>query len=94
MKVTPKDISAVGSVPVYYYKEESVDMTAVVFEKMHNFKAKDPTAYCHVLWMSSTLFTSPRPAWSGMMQLVHWGSIPGKSSVTFLPMMDMNSSDT
>ena len=92
VKVTPKDIAAVGRVPVYYHN--SVGMTAVVFEKLHNFKAEDPTAYLDVLWKSSILFGSPRPAWSGMMQLVHCGSIPGKSSVMFLPMIDINPSDT
>ena len=39
------------------------------------------------------MFGSPRPMWSGMMQLVHRGSHPGKSSVMFLPMIDMNPSD-
>ena len=41
----------------------------------------------------SVMFGSPRPAWSGMMQLVHQGKHPGKSSVMFLPMIDMNPSD-
>ena len=40
------------------------------------------------------MFGSPRPAWSGMMQLVHHGTHPGKSSVMFLPMLDINPSDT
>ena len=40
------------------------------------------------------MFGMPRPAWSGMMQLVHSGRHPGKSSVVFLPMIDINPSDT
>jgi len=94
VKVTPKDIAAVGRVPVYYHKEESVGMVAMMFEKVHNFKAENPSAYLDILWKSSILFGSPRPAWSGMMQLVHHGTIPGKSSVMFLPMVDMNPSDS
>ncbi len=39
-------------------------------------------------------FGSPRPAWSGMMQFVHQGDHPGKASVMFLPIIDMNSSDS
>ena len=35
-----------------------------------------------------------KPAWSGMMQLVHSGRHPGTSSVMFLPLIDMNPSDT
>ena len=56
--------------------------------------AEDPTAFLDVLWKSSIMFGSPRPAWSGMMQLVHEGEHPGKSSAMFLPMIDMNPSDT
>ena len=40
---------------------------------------------CHPLH----LCTSPRPAWSGMMQMVHTGYHPGQSSVCVLPMIDL-----
>ena len=53
--------------------------------------AKDPRS---LLWKSSVMFGMPRPAWFGMMQLVHSGRHPGKSSVMFLPMIDRNPSDT
>ena len=33
------------------------------------------------------------PAWAGMMQVIHQGNHKGKSSITFLPMIDMNPSD-
>lgn len=37
---------------------------------------------------------SSRPAWSGFMQLYQrYGDYPGKSTVTFMPMIDMNPSD-
>ena len=39
------------------------------------------------------MFGSPRPAWSGMMQLVQQGVYSEKSTVMFLPMIDMNPSD-
>ena len=60
---------------------------------LHSFKAEDPTAYLDILWKSSVLFVSPRPAWSGMMQLVHHGKHQGKASVMFLAMIDMNPND-
>ena len=46
-----------------------------------------------LLWRCSILFRRPTPSWSGTMQIVHKGSHPGKSSVKFLPMIDLNSSD-
>ena len=35
-----------------------------------------------------------RPAWAGMMQAVHQGEHPGKSSVHLMPMIDMNPADS
>ena len=61
VKVTPQDIAAVGRVPVYYHREDSVGMNAVVFEKLHNITAEEPTANLDVLWKSSIMFGLPRP---------------------------------
>jgi len=36
------------------------------------------------------VFGSPKPNWSGLMQTIRKGSHPGKSSVAFLPMIDMD----
>ena len=47
-----------------------------------------------IVWKTSILFGSPIPARSGMTQFVHQGDHPGKASVMFLPMIDMNSNDT
>ena len=55
--------------------------------------AQDPTANLDILWKTSLLFGISQPAWSGLMQLSHRGNHPGQSSVTFLPMIDMSSSD-
>ena len=55
--------------------------------------AEDPTVNLDVLWKASLLFGTPRPSWSGMMQSVHQGRHQGKSSVIFLPIIDMNPSD-
>ena len=93
VKVTAKDIASVGHVPIQYHREESLEMTAVTYGKLHDVKASDPTAHLDILWKTSLLFGSPRPAWSGMMQLVHHHNHPEKSSVMFLPMIDTNPSD-
>ena len=44
---------------------------------------------CHLLH----LCTSTRPAWSGMMQMVHTGDNPGESSVLLLPQIDLDPSN-
>ena len=93
VKVTSKDISMVGRVPIQYHREERLGMTAVTYLKLRSFEAQDPTASLDILWKTSIMFGSPRPAWSGMMQFVYRGNHLGKSSVMFLPMIDMNPSD-
>ena len=92
-KVIPRDISAIVRVPIQFYRENSISMTMITFEKLNTFTVQDSTAQLDILWKTSLLFGSPRPAWSGMMQLVDHGSCPGKPSVLFLPMIHMNPSD-
>ena len=94
VKVTPLDVAIVGRVQIRYHKEERRGMTAVTYQKFVNLQAKNNCENLDVLWKTSILFGSPRPAWSGMMQFVHHGDHPGKASVMFLPMIDLNSSDT
>ena len=79
---------------ICYHKEERRGMAAVTYQKFVDCKAHNNSDNLDVLWKTSLLFGSPRPAWSGMMQFVHHGDHPGKASVMFLPIIDMNSSDT
>ncbi len=92
-KVKPNDVAAMGKVPILFYCDGGLGLSTITFEKLHSFRAKDPTAYLDTLWKCSVMFGSPRPAWFGMMQLVHHGKHHGKSSVMFLPMIDMNPND-
>ena len=92
VKATFKDIAIVGRVPVRFHKE-GFGINAVKYEHLCNMKAQDTTADLDILWKSSILFGSAWPAWSGMMQFVHDGDHPGKASVMFLPMIDMNPTD-
>ena len=46
-----------------------------------------------VLWEAAWLLRPIQPQWNGMMQMVQKGDYPGKSSVVFLPMIDLIPSD-
>lgn len=92
-KVTPSDMSRMGRVPILFHREESHATTAVTYQKLVTMTAQNPTADLDLIWKTSILFASPRPAWSGMMQFVQHGNHPGKSSFVFLPMIDMSPSD-
>ncbi len=93
-KVTSLDVAAVGRVQIHFHKEESRVMSAVIYQKLLHFKAQNCYENIDILWKTSIIFGSPRPAWSGMMQFVHQGDHPGKASVMFLPIIDMNPSDS
>ena len=54
----------------------------------------DDTSNLDQLWKISQPLRSTRPAWSGMMQSVQLENHPGRSSVLFLPMINMNPSDS
>ena len=93
LNILPAYIVAIRRVPVQFHRDESLGMARVTYEKLCQFISNDPTANFDVLWKCSVMFGSPRPAWSGTMQLVHHGNHTGKSSVMFLPMIDMNPND-
>ena len=91
-KVTPEEISAAGKVEIHPCGPRHVNLD-IKYKDLALVRAEDPTANLDILWKTSLLFGNPRPSWSGMMQLVHQGRHQGKSSVMFLPMIDMNPSD-
>ena len=91
-QVNTEDISKAGCIQIQHQglanQEIEIKYNDIVIQK-----ALDPTANLDILWKTSLLFGFFRPAWSGMMHYVHRGNHPGQSSVTFLPMIDMSSSD-
>ena len=57
----------VGRVQIRYHKEEKGGMTAVTYQKLVNLKAQNCYENLGILWKTSIMFGSPRPAWSGMI---------------------------
>ena len=91
-KVTPEEISATGKVEIHPCGPRQVNVE-IKYKDLALLRAEDPTANLDILWKTSLLFGNPRPSWNGMMQRFHHGRHQGKSSVMFLPMIDMNPSD-
>lgn len=91
--VKPNQISAAGAIQIQYYRLDYKALADVRYHALPMFEIGDPTANLDVLWQSSLLFSPTRTAWSGLMQSIHIKGHPGKSSVLFLPMIDMSSSD-
>lgn len=89
--VTAEDIARIGTVNIAPFMSANNGMKSMTYEELPGFTADpDPTAILDELWKVSLSVRSPRPAWSGLMQMVHTGDHPGQSSVLFLPMIDMD----
>ncbi len=81
-----------GRINIEYFKIP-VKLPPLTYLPVRPIVADDQTCQLDVLWKTSLLLHSPSPAWSGMMQILHSGQYPGKSSVIFLPMIDFEPSD-
>ncbi|XP_068708169.1 uncharacterized protein [Montipora foliosa] len=92
-KVSPQNILASGKVEIHPPSEPRLAQAEIKYNDIVVARALDPTANLDVLWKTSLLFDTMRPAWAGMMQVIHQGNHKGKSSITFLPMIDMNPSN-
>ena len=78
-KVTTEDIAKTGSIEICPFIGP-VENAPLYFKELHDLHVKDPTANLDLLWkLSQPLLRSPRPGWSGMMQVTLDGPYPGKS---------------
>ena len=88
-QISSADLHEAGRIPILYPKGATGE-TNLTYKLIILDKANDPSITFDTLWKSSILFHKPRPSWSGTMQIVHKGNHPSKSSVLFLPMIDMD----
>ena len=90
--VTAEDIAKIGRINIQYFQiPHAVEL--IIYRPLVRIAEDDPTSLLDVMWKTSLLLHSPRPTWSGMMQLLHHGEHPGKASVMSLPMIDLDPSD-
>ena len=93
-RVNPTEVSACGQIQILYQRLEGSAEVKIRYRDVCIRKATDPTTNLDVLWKTPLLFSVSGPALSRMMQFAHRGSHPGQSSVVFLPMINMSSSNT
>ena len=93
MKVTAEDIAAVGRINLAFMKPTEGEISSLKYNKLSDFMTEDATANVDLLWKTPWLLKPERPSWNGFMQMVSEGSYPGVSSVFFMPMIDLKSSD-
>ena len=66
-KVSPQNISASGKVEIHPPSEPRLAQAEIKYNDVVVASALDPTANLDVLWKTSLLFDTMRPAWAGMM---------------------------
>ena len=95
LNVQSKDLSEIGNISIKYYKVPDHEVSSLLSKELpvagrHNEEYVKTDLLSKIIWP----LQSSRPSWSGFMQLYHKdGEYPGKSTITFLPMIDMNPSD-
>ena len=91
--VSSDDVMAVGKINIAYFKPRENFKSLLKFKKLTLYQTDDKTFNVDLFWKISWLLKPHRPSWNGFMQTVQHGNYPGKSTVLFMPMIDMKSSD-
>ncbi len=91
--VSSKDVMNIGSTETRTFRWRQKLSGSLKYKILPEFNANDTTNILDVLWKSAWTLKPERPLWNGFMQMVHNGEHPGQSSIIFMPMIDMKSSD-
>lgn len=91
-KVSELNVKEMSRVDIIDYRFSTFARRNIKFEILPEIHYSAPAV--DILWEVSLCFRQDAPNWQGMMSIIHRGcEHPGKSSVTFLPMIDMSPSD-
>ena len=90
-----EELTDLGRINIHPFISPNSDvLQSIKYETVAKFDVRDDTDMIDLLWKVSWPLRNPQPAWSGMMHMVYHGEHPGQASTIFLPMIDMNPSDT
>eukprot|EP00795_Rhopilema_esculentum_P015939 gene15939-biopygen5325 len=90
--ISSDEIAAIGAINIKQYNIANNQLN-IRYDQLLSNEIVDPTSKLDLLWQVSWLLNPRRPSWSGTMQWCHQGEYPGKSSVIFLPMIDLDPSN-
>ena len=94
IKVTDEDILSVGQINIHHFMSAIERHCPISYKELKDHD-RDHVTKVDLLWDISLSVKSPRPNLSGMMQMINKeGSHPGKSSMIFLPMINLEPGNT
>ena len=91
--VTSNDIAKVGRINIHIWKAKITGFSSMSNGEIENIPDVDIASNLQLPCKISRALKPQQPGWSGLMQLIHKGNHPGKSSVVFMPIVDMNPTD-
>ena len=92
--VSAEEIASAGRIDICHYQGPAENIPQLIYKELRDVRVQDSSENLDLLWkLSQPLLRSPRPAWSGTMQMICNGNYPGQSSVMFLPMIDLDPGD-
>ena len=93
IKKTAEELALQSRININFYRGDITALRLLKYEKLSAINVLDFSWKVDFLLKISWPLKSSRPLWSGIMQAVNNGEHPGKSSITFLPMIDMDPGD-
>lgn len=90
-KPTTEELIEAGRIDIKLYKPRQ-EHNPIKYKQIEKIRCFDSSYALETLYRIRSI-RSPVIGWSGFMQSFQDGEYPGKSSVCFLPMIDMNPSD-
>ena len=91
-KVSTEELTSRNRIEINYFKRNNA-IASLVFRSLPTCDFNDFTLPLDVLWKTAWLLKPDRPLWNGYMQMISKGTHPGETSIIFMPMIDMSSSD-
>ncbi|WAR17805.1 hypothetical protein MAR_032399 [Mya arenaria] len=91
--VGKEDICKAGEIRMSYYKPNEQIKKSMTYAEIQQTKSIDNTLKLDLLVKVTAPIRPHRPVWSGLMQMLQKGEYPGKASVIFMPMIDLDPGD-
>ena len=89
MNVSPEELQEVGRIRIHMYSSN-------MFENLQYKALPNIAGYVEsadLLWKTTWLLRDEKTSWNGTMQMITKEEHPGKASILFMPMIDMDPND-
>ena len=90
LNVNRSDLEAIGRIDIRIWRPEHNRQVMPQYKSLPSTESENGCSNMDLLWQYVWPLRQDRPGWSGFMQAVSKGNYPGKSSIIFMPMIDLD----